>query len=110
MSKGPMRGPGGPGGPGPMGPMQKPDKATMKRLLSYLKAYKFQFTTVLICILVSALVGVASSMFLQTLIDDYIAPLLLQAHPVFDGLLSAVLTMAVIYVIGVGATFLYALR
>ncbi len=105
MSRGQMRGPGGP--KGPMGPMQKPDKATIKRLLSYLTAYKFKFVTVLICILVSALVGVVSSMFLQTLIDDYISPLLLEANPVFDGLLKAVLTMAGIYAIGVVATFLY---
>lgn len=105
MSRGPMKGPGGPGGP--KGPMQKPDKATMKRLLGYLNGYKIQFITVLVCILVSALVGVASSMFLQTLIDNYIAPLLLEANPVFDGLLRTILMMAGIYIVGVVATFLY---
>lgn len=102
MSRGPMKGPGG-----PKGPMQKPDKATMKRLLGYLNGYKIQFITVLVCILVSALVGVASSMFLQTLIDNYIAPLLLEANPVFDGLLRTILMMAGIYIVGVVATFLY---
>ena len=98
----------GPKGPrGPMGKPPKPDKATMLRLLSYLKAYRVQFIIVLICIFTSALVGVVSSMFLQTLIDDYISPLLLEANPVFDGLLKAVMTMAGIYLIGVLTTLLY---
>ncbi len=103
MSRGPMRGPG----PKGFGPKQKPDKATMKRLLGYLGGYKLQFITVLVCILISALVGVASSMFLKTLIDSYIAPLLLEANPVFDGLLRAILIMAGIYMVGVVSTYLY---
>lgn len=102
MSRGPMK-----GGPKGFGPKQKPDKATMKRLLGYLGGYKLQFITVLVCILISALVGVASSMFLKTLIDNYIAPLLLEANPVFDGLLRAILIMAGIYMVGVVSTYLY---
>ncbi|WP_054741011.1 ABC transporter ATP-binding protein [Cellulosilyticum ruminicola] len=89
------------------GPEQKPDKATTKRLLGYLGNYKLQFITVLVCILISALVGVASSMFLKTLIDSYIAPLLLEANPVFDGLLRAILIMAGIYIVGIIATYVY---
>ena len=55
------------GGPG-MQP-RKLDKKTLKRLLSYLKNYKGTIVLVTICILLSAVAGAASSMFLQTLID-----------------------------------------
>lgn len=80
---------------------------TVKRLLSYIFHYKLRFFFVLVCILVSALTSVASSLYLQTLIDSYIAPLLLEANPVFDALLKSIITMACIYVIGVICTFLY---
>lgn len=80
---------------------------TVKRLLSYIFHYKLRFFFVLVCILVSALTSVASSLYLQTLIDSYIAPLLLEANPVFDALLKSIITMACIYVVGVICTFLY---
>lgn len=51
------------------------------RLLSYMKKYWLQLVLVLVCILVSAIAGVAGSTFLQTLIDDYISPMLLDGQP-----------------------------
>lgn len=87
--------------------MPKPNKETIKRLLAYLGEYKIQLTFVIICIVISALVGVAGSMFLQTLIDDYIKPLLLEANPVFTELLRVILIMCGIYLIGVMSTLLY---
>lgn len=80
---------------------------TVKRLLSYIFHYKLRFFFVLVCILVSALTSVASSLYLQTLIDSYITPLLLEANPVFDALLKSIITRACIYVVGVICTFLY---
>lgn len=80
---------------------------TSKRLLSYVFKYKGRLVVVLISILASALTGVASSLFLQTLIDDYIEPLLLEAVPNFAGLFSAIIFMAGIYIVGVVATLLY---
>lgn len=81
---------------------------TAKRLLKYVVVpYKKQFIFVIICILSSALAGVASSLFLQVLIDDYIAPLTQTSEPVFTGLLTALLMMAVIYIIGILATLFY---
>lgn len=95
------------GGNQGMKPMQKVSKDTIKRLLSYLEIYRLRFTIVLVCILLSALAGVAGSLFIQTVIDDYISPLLLEANPVFSGLLKAVLFMAGIYLFGVLSTFFY---
>lgn len=101
MSRGPMRN-------GQFhGPMQKPDGKTLKRLMSYIFRYKFHFAIVLICILISSIVNVAGSLFLQTLIDDYITPLLKMDNPMFTGLLRAVLIMGCIYVVGIIATFLF---
>lgn len=96
----------GPGRGVPIG-RAKMDKVTMNRLLSYLKEYKLRFTVVLICILISAVAGVAGSLFLQVVIDDYITPLLKTASPDFAGLFHAVLTMAAIYLIGILATLFY---
>ena len=89
-------------------PGQKMDKATLKRLLGYIvRPYKLRFALVLICILLSALTGVASSLFLKTLIDDYIVPLLGQENPYFGGLLQAIGGMACIYLAGIVAGFAY---
>ena len=81
---------------------------TAKRLTGYIfKEHKFMFLIVLICILLSTLCSVAGSLFIQTLIDDYITPLLLEDNPVLSGLLRAVCTMAGIYLIGVLCTLAY---
>lgn len=96
---------GMPGGPG-MQP-RKLDKKTLKRLLSYLKNYKGTIVLVTICILLSAVAGAASSMFLQTLIDDYITPMVGQSSPDFSGFIRALITMAVIYLIGTLSTLIY---
>ena len=93
------------GGPG-MQP-RKLDKKTLKRLLSYLKNYKGTIVLVTICILLSAVAGAASSMFLQTLIDDYITPMVGQSSPDFSGFIRALITMAVIYLIGTLSTLIY---
>ena len=50
-------------------PGQKPDAKTVKRVLSYLIAYKWRLFAVVLCIIFSALAGVYGSKFLQTLID-----------------------------------------
>lgn len=81
---------------------------TCKRLLSYIIfKQKLLFTIVVICILISSCTVVASSLFLETLIDDYITPLLTENNPVFTGLLHTLIFMGVVYLIGVIATFLY---
>lgn len=80
---------------------------TLKRLLGYLSVYKTRVIVVVICILLSAIANVMSSLFIQRLIDDYISPLLLEANPVFDALFRAIVQMACIYVIGILASLIY---
>ena len=83
-------------------------KGTVKRLLGYIfKDYKKQFFLVLICIIISALAGVAGSVFIQKAIDDYIMPMLKSTDPDFTPLFNAVKVMASIYVAGAFATLFY---
>ena len=86
---------------------RKLDKATAKRLMSYIGAYKVRFTFVLICIVLSSLAVVVSSLFLQSLIDDYITPLLAQNVPDFSGLFRAIIMLVVVYVIGILSAWIY---
>ncbi|WP_086314027.1 ATP-binding cassette, subfamily B, bacterial [Enterococcus sp. 7F3_DIV0205] len=75
---------------------------TLKRLFSYMfKKYKLQLILVLILILLSTFANVRGSLFLQVVIDDYITPLLGQDNPNFSGLLKAIMTMALIYGVGI---------
>ena len=62
---------------------------------------------VLIAIVISAAASVGASVFLESLIDDYIKPLLLMENPVFDKLLHALMGMACLYAAGLIATYLY---
>lgn len=81
---------------------------TLKRLFSYIfKNYKGRFVLVIICILLSAVASVASSMFIKTLIDTYIEPLIGVPNPDFSGLLQAILMMAALFLVGIAATFTY---
>lgn len=93
----------------PAGAPQKAqfDRKTMKRLLSYMKVYRGQLVFVIVCILISAVASAASSMFLQSLIDNYIVPLLSAPSPVFTGLFRALAAIGVIYLVGVLSTLFY---
>jgi len=105
MSKGPMG--GGKGGRQLYagGGLKNLDKNAVKRLLSYLGEYRTRMIVVFACIIVSSLASVASSLFMQSLIDDYIAPLLLEAAPVYTELLNAIISMACVFAAGIMASF-----
>ena len=86
---------------------QKFKPGTVKRLMSYLEKHRLKLVVVVFCILISAAASVASSLFLQVLIDDYIQPLLMEAAPVFGGLVSIIGTMAAVFLAGVLASLFY---
>ena len=91
----------------PKPPIKKVNCDTIKRLMSYLKLYKSLLVIFIVCIVLSSVARVASSLFLQRLIDDYISPILLEQNPVFTGLLNALMFMGVIFIIGVITTFIF---
>lgn len=82
------------------------NKKTISRLLSYLKQNKLKVFGILVCIIVSSLVSICSSLFLKNLLDDYIKPLLLDENPSFVGLKEMILTMGLIFLIGIIASFI----
>ncbi len=88
-------------------PVRKLNLKVLKRILSYMGAYRARLIFVVICILVSAIASAGSAMFVEILIDDYISPMLLQDSPVFTGLIKALCIMAIVYVVGVLAGYLY---
>lgn len=87
--------------------VQNPMK-TLKRLLGIImKKYKFHMIFVFLFILLSVFANVQGTLFIQTLIDDYINPLIGQPNPNFAPLLMAISKVAVFYLLGAAATYAY---
>lgn len=61
---------------------------TLKRLISYMKKYKLQIIVVIVCLILSTIATVFGSVYIKTIIDDYITPLIGIENPNFSGLLS----------------------
>lgn len=61
---------------------------------------------VVLCIVISVLANVQGTLFMQTLIDDYILPLTRQANPDFSGLAHAISRVACFYAVGAAAAYL----
>ena len=80
----------------------------MKRLLAFiLENYKVACIFTVIFIAVSSLASVMGSLFIKSLIDDYITPLLNTDTPDYLPLIKALMMMAGIYMIGIISTFCY---
>ena len=100
-----------PGGRVPRGmkpTVENPGKV-LKRLFSYvMQYYKFHVIVVVICIFLSVICNAQGTMFMQSLIDEYITPLLGSKNPDFSGLASAIGRVAAFYALGVVASYLHA--
>ena len=83
-------------------------QATLKRVLAYvIKNYKWRFMAVFVLILIAALCMVRFSLFMQTLIDSYVTPLLAAKNPEFSGLAHAIFQLIIIGIIGVASSYTY---
>ena len=79
-----------------------------KRLMKYvMKSYGLHLVIVAVLILVSVLANVQGTMFIQSLIDDYIQPLLTAESADYQPLAMAILRVAGFYAIGVAAAYIY---
>ena len=102
----PVKGPMGKTPRGVRGPrIENPGKVFMRLLKYVCRYYGIHYILVILFIFISVLANVQGTMFIQTLIDDYIQPLLLTDTPDFSGLLHAITRVAVFYGIGVIATY-----
>lgn len=80
----------------------------MGRVMAYVgKKYKFHLIVVVIGIFVSVLANVQGTMFMKTMIDDYIVPLVQADTPDFGPFGMAILRVAAFYLIGVVFAYLY---
>lgn len=103
----PVKGPGGSVPRGQKPAVKNPGKV-LGRLGGYImKYYKYHIITVVICIFLSVICNAQGTMFMQTLIDEYITPLLGSKNPDFSGLAGAIGRVAGFYVLGIFATWLY---
>lgn len=103
----PVHGPGGRGPKGPRPKVENPGRLFMRLLAYIMKNYAVHCILVVICIFITVLASVQGTWFMQTLIDSYILPLIGQADPDFSGLLYAIMRVAVFYLIGAIASYIY---
>ena len=96
-------GPRGVGGPRPK--VENPGKLLKRIMGEVFKHYLPHCIIVLLCIVASAMANVQASLFLQTLVDDYIVPMTQQANPDFAPLLGALLKVGCIYLVGIIAAW-----
>ena len=103
-----VKGPGGPRGMGPKPKVENPGKLLKRIMDEVFRNYLPHCILVLICIVVSALANVQASLFLQTLMDDYIVPMTHQQNPSFAPLAGALLRVGCIYLVGILAAWINA--
>ena len=104
---------GGPRGPHAQnqGGIQKIDRKTrniiwrMARLV--LGDYKLSIGVVLVCIVVTSVTTLASTLFTRTLIDDYIVPLTQTDNPEYHSLAQVLFKLGLILLVGVVCSYLY---
>ena len=78
-----------------------------KRLMGIImKKYGVLYGIVVVCIFLNVFATLQGTMFLKTLIDDFITPLLSQTTPDYGPLLQAMMKVAVFYGIGIVAAYL----
>ena len=102
--------PMGPRGPKGIkgGPKSKDPMKTLKRLLAFImKRYKFRYLFVIVCIAISSVVQVIGTMFMRSLIDDYILPMVEGKLTSFQPLIQALTTIGCVYLLGIVCTYTY---
>ena len=87
--------------------MQKAAPGTTKRIFGYIFQYKWRVALVVVCILVGAAAQAGSSLFLQSLIDTYILPMVGATNPDWMPLLRALTLMACLYAAGIFCSWLW---
>ena len=102
---------GGPRGSHAQAGFQRVDKNTrniiwrMARMV--LKDYKFSIGVVLVCIVITSITTLTSTLFTRTLIDDYIVPLTQTANPEYHSLAEVLFKLGLILLLGVVCSYLY---
>ena len=93
--------------PGAKPPMQKAAPGTTKRIFDYIFQYKWHVIAIVVCILVGAAAQAGSALFLQSLIDSYILPMVGATDPDWGPLLRALTLMGCLYAAGTFCSWLW---
>ena len=81
----------------------------LRRILDYvMQYYKINAIVAVVCIVISVLANVQGTLFMQTLIDSYIMPMLTANSTDYSGLLFAILRTAAFYCCGILAALVQA--
>ena len=86
---------------------QKAAPGTTKRIFGYIFQYKWHVVAIVLCILIGAAAQAGSALFLQSLIDSYILPLVGVKNPDWNPLLRALTLMACLYAAGTFCSWLW---
>ncbi len=95
------KGPGNRNMRGPRPKIKNPGELIKRVFSRVFRKYGFAMLIVAVAIVVQAIVSVKGTLFLQTLIDDHIAPMMKQEVPDFSGLASALFRIGTLYLIGI---------
>lgn len=87
--------------------IEHPGKLFVRLMKYVLKNYTFSSVVVVVCIIVSVLANVQGTMFIRSLIDDFIEPMLKTSKTDFGPLAHKILQIACFYLIGVAASYIY---
>ncbi len=83
-------------------------RSTLWRLFKIvMQNYKFSFVAVAVCIVVTSCTTLASTLFTRTLIDDYIAPMMGQAHPDYGPLGQTLIKLGIVLTFGALCSYLH---
>lgn len=99
-------------GPGPKPRGMKSSVENPGKILGRLMKYVFRnyaphVITTIICILISVICNARGTLFMQSLIDEYIVPLLKSGSNDFSGLAKAIFNVGIFYAVGIVAVFIY---
>ena len=102
---------GGPRAPRAQAGFQKVDKqqrATLLRMFGFvMKHYRWAIVVVLVCVLISSITSLISSLFTKTLIDDYIVPLTQVDNPQYQSLEQTLFKLALVLFFGTVCSYTY---
>ena len=88
--------------------MPKGGMKLIKRLIRYVAVnYKWSLLAVLVCILITSVTTLTSTLFTRTLIDDYILPLTQMEHPDFTPLAHALMKLAAVLMVGALCSYIH---
>ena len=91
---------------GPKPKLKNPGKIFMRVMARVFSGYAFHVIVAVVCIIISIMCSIRGIFFLQSLIDDFITPLIGAENPDFSVLRREILSIAIVYAVGITAVYI----